>query len=157
MLCPSCGQEVPEGQKFCGACASPMPVQPPPSSEQIYFQDETVTVTRARAVLGDKTFAMSNVTSVAVGTETPSLTPSLVLVAIGVVAGICVATQDQVVGIILGALFLISGIAVGFASKPTHIVKLGSASGEQKALTSTDRAYIEKVVAALNQAIVDRG
>ena len=41
--------------------------------------------------------------------------------------------------------------------KNKFIVSLSSASGSEEALTSTDEAYIDKIVNALNEAIAERG
>lgn len=158
MVCPNCGAEVPAGQKFCGECGTVMPeVEVAPTGEEIYFQDDIVTITRARAILGAKTFAMANITSVTMGKIEASITPVLILILIGIVVGICVATQNTIVGAVLGALFVAAGIAVAVTSKASYVVKLGSSSGEQDALVSPQREYIEKIVAALNQAIIGRG
>jgi class 3 adenylate cyclase/tetratricopeptide (TPR) repeat protein len=34
VVCPSCGQENPEGFRFCGACAAPLDVEPPAEREE---------------------------------------------------------------------------------------------------------------------------
>ena len=34
LTCPSCGQENPDGFRFCGACAAPLTTEPPPRREE---------------------------------------------------------------------------------------------------------------------------
>jgi len=34
LTCPSCGQENPDGFRFCGACAAPLTAEPPPRREE---------------------------------------------------------------------------------------------------------------------------
>ena len=45
IVCPNCGQQNPEGFKFCGNCAAPLPVAPPAREQRkvvtILFCDVT--------------------------------------------------------------------------------------------------------------------
>ena len=67
-------------------------------------------------------------------------------------------------GMVFAPRFFIFGIAVIavaalwlFAQSAEHTVMLSSASGESKALTSTNEAHIHQIIEALNQAIIHRG
>ena len=51
-------------------------------------------------------------------------------------------------GILAGAIFWLKSCKAGY-----HVA-ISSASGEAHALTSKDKAYIEKVVASINDAII---
>lgn len=66
-------------------------------------------------------------------------------------------TSESIGGFIVGALMLVAGLVIAALSKPSYIVRLGSASGEADALISKDREYIQKIVNALNEAIIKRG
>jgi len=50
-----------------------------------------------------------------------------------------------------------AGIAIAVMTKPSYVVRIGSASGEANALVSKDRAFVGKIVNAMNEAIVKRG
>jgi hypothetical protein len=49
---------------------------------------------------------------------------------------------------------VIGGILLLVTAKTSYHVNLSSAAGEFHALTSSNRAYIEKVVLSINEAIV---
>ena len=57
-------------------------------------------------------------------------------------------------GGILAAFF---GFLLQRSARPTFIVRIGSASGEMKALSSQDKAHMKRIVDAVNEAIVRRG
>jgi len=153
-------------------------------SEVTFYQDRQVLITNARAVLGGTTYAMANITSVSMGTISPSYAPSILvgLAAILVPSCICcigfpgsillgilpanwssnslatTAVLGVVVGLlVIGGLGIAASITLALFSKPTHIVVIGSASGEVNAMASKNRRHIEQVVNALNHAIISRG
>lgn len=133
-------------------------------TEQTVFDEGGVKITNLRAVIGAKTYSMSNITSVSLARQEPSgcLTFGLI------VGGIFVALFSAYMifnepkgdwwGWLVGSILAISlGFFLRKSSRPIFIVQIGSASGEMKALTSYDEAYIRKIVAAMNEAIVRRG
>jgi hypothetical protein len=149
--------------------------------EKVFFQDKIVLVTNSRAVLGSRTFAMSNITSVTPGVIPADRTFGIVIAIIGVlVTGFCgfislfglvwlfgasSKNMSSALGgnifiglfVLLGVLILGLGIFLAMREKPTYVVRIGSASGESNALASKDYQYIYKVVNAMNQAIIHRG
>jgi hypothetical protein len=118
--------------------------------EKTFFQYEDVAVTNTRFVVGPQTFALSNITSVKASRQDPN---RLWPVAFGIVGSILLFNQAWGFG-----LFLI-GIAAlwWFLQKGSYHVLLTTAGGETTALTSEQHDYIQKVVKALNEAIVARG
>jgi hypothetical protein len=56
----------------------------------------------------------------------------------------------------LGVLLLIIGGVWAFSVKNRHAVTLSSASGKVQAVVSKDRAYIDKIVQAVKEAIAYR-
>jgi hypothetical protein len=56
-----------------------------------------------------------------------------------------------------GAMLVAAAAFWWTRQKTEWTVLLNTASGEMQALTSTDRRYIDGVIAALNNAIVHRG
>ena len=117
--------------------------------EKEFFRYEDVAVTNSRFIVASQTFAMSNITSVKVFTDAPSRIGPIVCGAIGILA---LAGAPA-----FGLLLLAGAVAWWFWQKTYYHVALTTAGGETKALTSTQRNYIEKVVRALNDAIVHRG
>ena len=120
--------------------------------EQNFFNQNGVTVTNARAIIGGTTYSMANITSVSLGMKPASRGGGILLAMIG---GLIAAASDGGKG--FGVLMLLVGIAWAVLAKADYIVKLGSAGGETHALTSTDKPFIEQVVGALNNAIIHRG
>lgn len=129
-------------------------------SEVNYYQDGAVTVTNARAVLGGKTYAMANITSVSMGMRPANRVVGIVVALVGLVIAACSAAAGgdaSFGGILFGILVLGAGIALTVMAKPSYIVRIGSASGEADGLVSKDREHIQKIVNAMNEAIIRRG
>lgn len=118
------------------------------AGEQTFFSENGVTVTQARFVVPNQTFAMSGVTSVSARTTAPSKTGPIVLILIGI---------PLLVAFGLGLLLIIGGIVWLTQLKPTYTVVLTSASGQASAYTSRDQELIQRIVAAVTDAIVARG
>lgn len=118
---------------------------------------------------------MANITSVSMREIAPNRNPGIAVGSISLVISACAACVGIVglanlndsssigliiVGVVIG-LISVPGIGVGVAMvvlpKPTYVVRIGSASGEANILSSKDRASIQKIVAAINNAIIGRG
>ncbi len=121
-------------------------------AETTFLSEAGVTVTQARFMVPGQTYAMSGVTSVKQIDESPSRKGPLVLGVIGVLA---LAGGAQ--GIIAAIIFIAAAAAWWYFQKSKHIVVLHSASGESRAFISGDAALVNRVVDALNNAIVHRG
>jgi len=121
------------------------------AEEKTFFQYEDVTVTNTRFMVGAQTFAMSNITSVKASKQDPNRLWPIVLIVIGVLAMVGDGSV-AVVGIFGG-----SGVIWLVMQKTMYHVMLTTAGGETSALRSEQKDYIEKVVKALNDAIVSRG
>jgi hypothetical protein len=57
----------------------------------------------------------------------------------------------------IGIFILPICILMYFLAKDTYLVALHSASGESRSLVSQDEAWVDRVMTALNEAIVARG
>ena len=127
-------------------------------NEVIYYQGSGVRVTSTRAILGAKTYAMANITSVSASKKSANRAPGVIIALIGlIIAGFAAASNGGGCGITIGVVLLIAGIAVTVTAKNKYIVRIGSASGEANALESTNKEHIKKIVGAMNKAIVQRG
>jgi hypothetical protein len=129
-------------------------------SEVSYYQDDAVSVTNARAVLGGKTYAMANITSVSMAEKPANRTPGIIIAVIGLVIAAClglVGGNSNATGLLVGIAIIGAGVAIAVSAKPSYIIKIGSASGEGDGLVSEDREQIQKIVSAMNEAIIKRG
>lgn len=120
------------------------------AEEKTFFQYEDVTVTNSRFMVAAQTFAMSNITSVKASKKEPGRMWPIVLIIVGVLV---LAGGGTGAGLIIAG----AGVVWLFVQKTMYHVMLTTAGGETSALSSNQREYIEKVVQALNDAIVARG
>lgn len=118
-------------------------------NETTFFEYEGVRVTNTRFIVDGQTFAMNNITSVKPLEQKPSrLLPGLLIV-----LGVLPALNGAYGALILAA---IGGIWWGMQKTVYHIM-LHTAGGETSALKTHQKEYLQKVVTALNNAIVHRG
>jgi hypothetical protein len=122
--------------------------------ETTFFEYDDVKVTNSRFISGNQTYAMSNVTSVKAYEKKPNRLWGIIGVVLGlVVAGAGPEPDGGIIGIIIAAL---AGIYL-YMQKTIYHVMLATSGGETSALKTYQRNYLDKVVSALNQAIVSRG
>ena len=119
--------------------------------EKIYFDEGNVKVTRARFIVPGQTHAMSGVTSVRASKNQPVKGPAIM----GGV-GVLLLFGGEIGVMAFGAL-LIVGAVLWYLKGAEYIVVLSSASGEAEALSSKNADWIDRIINALNDAIVDRG
>ncbi len=118
-------------------------------TEQIFFEYDDVKVTSSRFISGGQTYAMSNITSVKPYEKKPSRFMGIVVLLVGLV----MAMNSLSFGIVVG----IGAAAYLYFQKTIYHVLLSTSAGETKALVTYQRDYLDKVIAALNDAIVARG
>lgn len=117
--------------------------------EKVFFDYDGVKVTNARFVVDGQTYAMSNITSVSPHENKPSRVGPIIFIAIGIL----IAVQEPPLGLIFG----LPGVIWWFLQKSSFHILLRTSGGETSALNSNQREYVDKVVAALNDAIIHRG
>lgn len=120
--------------------------------EKIFFNQVNVSVSNSRFIVNGQTYAMSNVTSVKSGVTEPQRGGSILLIIIGL---LCLFGSGWVFG--LGCILIVLGIAAWLGEKTKYSVILNTSAGENQALVSEEKTYIESVIAALNDVIVSRG
>jgi hypothetical protein len=127
--------------------------------EKVFFEEGGVRVTNSRFVVPSQTFAMAGITSVQHKTVNGKLLGPALAIAVGFITLLGGAGSGDGGGAIAIGIAILAGGAILFASriKPVHHVKLRVASGETEAFTSKDGDYIERIVVALNNAMVYRG
>ena len=129
------------------------------TEETVIYQEGNIKITNARAVFGDKTYSMANITSVEKGAASDN---SGCFVVIFLFLGIGLISTSFSDGFDFGYLvtgLVFGGIAIYMAlsRKSGYVVKFGSSSGEIKAYTSSSEEEIKKIVAAINAAIIQKG
>lgn len=144
--------------------------------EQVFLEDKRVKVTKTRLIIKNETYSMAGIisvkSSVIPGKKEKILTfkdkfKSIVICTIffGGISKICSFFENWKLnligfGSIILLLFIIWTIVKIPSSKdipPIYTITLRTASGEIKALENQDREFVEKVIRALNDAIVARG
>lgn len=116
--------------------------------ERVFFQDTFVTITQSRYIARGKTYAMRNISSVAIFKIPADNTPEIIIVVCGV---LLLAAYG------LGILLIILGIYLIRKKKPSYAVRINTNAGETNSLISPNLAYIKKIVNAINEAIIQRG
>lgn len=123
--------------------------------ETIFLHESGITVTNARFIVKSQTYVLSGITSVK-----QAIDPARRGVAIlsGVVGGLVLfARYTNIFAIVFGVVAMGLAVVLWKANKDHHHVVLRTSSGESLAVTSTDRAFIHRVIEALNAAIAARG
>lgn len=117
--------------------------------ETVVFEEGNVKVTNTRFIVEGQTYAMNGVTSVKRFEKKP---PRIIPVMVGIV-GLAAMAGSIIVGIVI----LAAAYGIWTIQKEEYSVLLSTSSGAAQALTSKDRAYIERVISSLNEAIINRG
>ena len=135
------------------------------SGEITYYKGFNVLVTNTRAVMGGRTFAMANITSVSTAIKAPNPTVWALGIAFGAIAtigGIVSLFDGSIVPIALGCtgfgvLAIVTSLLVLKSQKSTYSVTIGTAGGEANALSSENETQVRDIVEAMNRAIIERG
>jgi hypothetical protein len=118
--------------------------------EHVFLNEGGIQVTTARFIAKGRTYVVNGVTSVSLYEIKPPRAWIFVCVLISI-GGFIYGNAG------VGIAFLVFAVVGWFANTPTYSVRLMTASGESDAFTAKDRSQVERVVHALNEAIVARG
>ena len=148
------------------------------NEEKIFFQQNNVLVSQSRLVIGDKTYVLRNISSVSTASncsiKKPSKTFYKILVGIAsillfqkiITIGLYLEVTKEVpfsdyvkvvlyIGLIIFSIYTMSKLKTQYFY--SYFVRISSNSGTSDVLNSPDKSYIQKVVDALNQAIIYNG
>ena len=119
------------------------------AGEQVFFSEQGIQITSARAIFPGTTYAMANITSVSEAFAPPKRFWPIVTVIVGV---FLLAAHPAA-----GILVVAAGVFWWFKQKKVYYLRIGSASGEAQPLWSTNYEWIHRVVQAMNEAFIKRG
>lgn len=120
-------------------------------SETQFYQDGAVTVTQSRFVTQSKTYAMRNISSVYVFEIEKNRANPIIMILIGI--PFLFSGNIFWIGLIIIALGILWLISI----KNEYAVRISTNAGETNSILSSNRIYIQKIVDALNDAIIYRG
>lgn len=120
------------------------------TEERIFFEYDDVKVTNARFINGGQTYAMNNVTSVKPYEKKPDRVWAIIVLIVGI--AIMIKTS------FITGLFIAAAAAYYlYQQKTIYHILLSTSAGETTALVTYQRDYLNRIIAALNEAIVHRG
>jgi hypothetical protein len=120
-------------------------------NEVTFYKDSFVRVTQSRYVTQSKTYAMRNISSVHIFEIVKSKVKAIFLIIFGL---FFLFSKDIFwVGLIIIAL----GVWWLTSIKNEYTVRISTNAGEADSIVSKNRDYIQKIVNALNDAIIHRG
>ncbi|MDQ3004590.1 MAG: DUF6232 family protein [Chloroflexota bacterium] len=130
------------------------------TEEKVIYEQGDIKITNLRAIFGDKTYAISNITSVTKKEKTNlSAFLPVAMIVVGI-AFISFAFFEKVINWIaigFGVLMVVGGYFVAMLLKTEYFVQIGSASGEEQANKSKSIAKVTEIVKAVNQAMIQQG
>lgn len=121
--------------------------------EQAFFEEDFVTVTRSRIVIGNQTYPVANITSIRTDTVHPNLLGPFLVGIFG--AFVLIAGISEGAGAFLfGAGLIAVSVVLWKRAKATYTIFFGTAGGERRALESEDADYVVRVAEAIDQALI---
>ena len=110
--------------------------------EVSFYQSTDVTVTQSRYIVGSKTFAMRNISSVQIGFIPVNRNLGYVMTVLGFV--LLFSEQVRTYGVVI----LLVGVALAYYPKDRFTVRISTNAGESDSLVSKDKQFIQKIVKA---------
>lgn len=135
--CPHCSGTL------TAPSATPPAGQPPTRQETVFLRGEGVYVSSTRLVLGNVTYAMSQVSSVQVVEDEAQAKTRGMLFVVGAI-GLLVC-----VGIVL--------IIIALCMQPRYCLLIRAGGGEAHVLAGQDQSLLNQIAHAVQQAIIYRG
>lgn len=137
----------------------------PSSSEPLFLQEGVVIVTKSRFINADQTYLLSGVTSIRAGTIQPRYRSVIGVLLLGLLVllnGVALLHApgyrgEAVLFVLVGAVMIGLDILHWRRLVTSYVLTLTTAAQEVQALKSRDPAFIQRVVDALNKAVVARG
>lgn len=175
--CFECGREISTHAASCPGCGAPRHEPDsldsnslsalPRDSERDLYSDADIAVTTSRLVVASETYAIRNITSAAVVTNTPPTEGTsrlgcgglMLLFGVWMAAEASSAEEESTAFslVVFGAGLVAWGV-YKYSRKPkvTYTVVLTTAAGQKAAFTSGDRDRMARVAKAVADAIAAR-
>jgi hypothetical protein len=138
-------------------------------TEEVLFQNDHVSVTPSRVLVGSTTYALRNITSVRVSATRDADTRVLAILVGGFLVWILLSGLLSLVGVAIGGFVFLAVLVFSIwlsyfclysyipAPKTIYHCVLATSGDEVQALSSTDFSFIEGVVNAISNAIIRVG
>ncbi|MEW5878426.1 MAG: DUF6232 family protein [Acidobacteriota bacterium] len=134
------------------------------SEERIFLNEGNLYVSNTKVVLHGTTYATAHITSVSKRITPAKRGCSVLLIVLGVsslfaalVTGMATKMDSEVtMDVLIGASMFAIGVLWFRSAKATYHLVLSLASGEREALSSPDEALVDRVAAAIADAITHR-
>lgn len=129
------------------------------TEEKVIYEQGNIKITNMRAIFGDKTYAISNITSVTKKEKTNLFAFLPVGIIVFGLAFMIFAFFNHVnwAMILFGVFMVVGGYFVAMLLKTEYFVQIGSASGEEQAYKSKSIAKVTEIVKAVSQAMIQQG
>jgi hypothetical protein len=116
------------------------------------FNDRGVSVTRNALSSAGQVFPLRDIVGVQVVTVQKNRVLPLTISLLGLVGAILGGIFRSPVGIVCGVMLIVVGWLTWVTQDITHRLMVQTANGEREALMSTDREFVERVGAAVQEA-----
>lgn len=125
--------------------------------EHVFLEEGGVKVTNTRLVIPGETYVLGGITSVKSKVQYPSKTGAFIFIVVGFLVWVGMSPRGAAGAIVAGSIFAAPGVFWLLMMRPSYLVSLTVSSGEVTAFKSKDKNFIDRVVSALNEAIIKRG
>jgi hypothetical protein len=116
------------------------------------FNDRGVSVTRNALSSAGQVFPLRDILGVQVVTVQKNKLLPRIISLLGVIGAIVGGILRAPVGMVCGVMLIVVGWLTWATQDITHRLIVQTAAGEREALMSTDREFVERVSAAVNEA-----
>jgi hypothetical protein len=134
------------------------------AEEHVFLNESNIYVSNTKVILHGTTFATANITSVSKRLTPASSGCAIILIVLGVLAVLGALgtfksdeAAQSLASLAIAAGILAAGVLWLRSLKPTYHVFLASASAERSGLSSIDETLVDRVTAAISDAITHRG
>ncbi len=118
------------------------------NNEKVIFEENEISVTKSRYIVNDKTYVIRNISSVSVFKIIAHYSFTILWLLVGLLL-----TASETVRI-YGIIIALSAIVVIFLKKNKYAVRITSNESKINSYISKDMAFVEKIVKALNEAVI---
>jgi hypothetical protein len=133
--------------------------------EQTFLNEPNVYVSNTRVVIYGTTYSTANITSVRKHYTPARNGCAIVLIVLGafwLLGALAMAFgsnsgDNEAAGLVVALMVVVVGIVWFRLAKATYHVMLATAAGERQGLSSQDGAQVDRVTAAIAEAIIFRG